>query len=116
MRLTTLIILGTLVGCSGAPNTGREGDDPADPPSDAPYFDHAPARGPLGCAELTQLIIMDMPDGSTAYRQTTLPCVPFYRDTGDPPPDEGDKRKQLTGPDPDKKMVGDITYQKESFR
>lgn len=83
MRFPTLIVLGFLVGCVGAPETAPVTDlevqhDPGW------YTDPSPTQGPPGCGAAKQGL--KGPGGTIVW--VPIPCNPFYMDKGDPPPDD----------------------------
>jgi hypothetical protein len=91
------IVLGLLVGCSGTPNVGSEtgsaGGTPAQP--DLGNYEGDQTSGGGGpCSNAFQRVDVD-----GGFITIPIPCNPFWRDTGDPPPDR--LRKTLVDPNPE---------------
>lgn len=100
MRFTSLFILGFLVGCSGAPDTGGDsgGGLPASP-DDPPAWSDTPGSGSGGpCSNAQEVQQLKLPDGGVVVIVVPIPCDPYWRDTGDPPPDR--EREQVVDPPP----------------
>lgn len=101
MRLTTFLILGLLVGCSGAPDTDSSessgGGTPTQP--DLPTWPDGEGSGSGGpCGNAVQVVKLSTPDGGVVVTVVPIPCNPYWRDTGDPPPDR--QREQVVDPNP----------------
>lgn len=104
MKLSTLIILGFLVGCSGAPDSSQETTSTDDTsPSDPGGYEHPGGGGPGACGNAFQQVKVKLPDGSTSFITIPIPCNPNWRDTGDPPPDR--EKQQIVDPPPDEIII-----------
>lgn len=112
MKLSTLLILGFLVGCSGAPDGGPEtstgGGNPSDPDGLYDSPSHQGSGGSCGNASV-QIMSLNLPDGDVAVVTVPIPCNLSWIDKGDPPPDR--VRKRVVDPPPNKIII----RQKEKF-
>lgn len=91
MRFTPFIILGLLVGCSGAPDSGRGTGGGGEPDTGGDSYDYirpSDNGGGYGCGNATEVIRSIGPDGQVIMIEVPIPCDPFYFDKGDPPPDD----------------------------
>ena len=105
MRFSTLFIMGFLVGCSGAPDTADETDSgyggaAPEPPG---YYDPDHNSGPGACGNAVEFMQFSLPDGGVVVIEVPIPCNPYWRDTGDPPPDR--ERESIVDPPPDELNV-----------
>lgn len=101
MRFTSLFILGFLVGCSGAPDSGDVGSGGGLPasPDDPPSWNDTPGSGSGGpCGNAVQVIKLEVPDGGEIVTVVPIPCNPYWHDTGDPPLDR--EREPIVDPGP----------------
>lgn len=105
MRFSSLFILAFLVGCSGAPDTDSTGSGGGTGSGgEAPGWSDTPGSGSGGpCANATQVVKAPGPDGGTILIVVPIPCNPYWRDTGDPPPDR--QREQVVDPGPDDRII-----------
>lgn len=97
VSIPTFVIMGLLVGCSGAPEPPQEPEEPEGPvmndlPKNSVGFpgdDYYPTRnnldtnmGPCGASKVVQLKI----DGGVVTANVPIPCNPDWIYMGDPSP------------------------------
>lgn len=106
MKLSTLLILAFLVGCSGAPDTGSDegsGGGTGQADQGGYYGDRTSGGGPGACGNAFQTLKMNLPDGGVVVIVVPIPCNPYWHDTGDPPPDR--EKQKIVDPPPDEIIV-----------
>jgi hypothetical protein len=99
MRYLTVAVLGLLVGCSGAPDSEPNQDSGGGSPGTTYSLpDNPGGSGSGGPCDSAGEVIKVTIDGQEHYIEAPVMCNPYWRDTGDPPPDR--QRQQVVDPDP----------------
>jgi hypothetical protein len=94
MKVTTLVLLGFLVGCSGAPVTDAESSAGGSPPGPEYSLGGGGSGGYNPCGR-TYKLTFPLPDGGQVTKEVPVYCTIWEGDFGDPPPDELGQRVSI---------------------